>query len=224
MLFFLTGDIETGKTRWLQALVAELENYGICACGVLAPGQWEEHANGGKKHVTGESGTTQNACEVNSQTATTYEKLGIDNVLLPQNERIVFAYRSDLLPQELEDTCTQAKRAQMRWLIQDSAIAEVNAHFQQLATNTPHDKAARLLVVDELGQLELLHDSGLSQAVALLDAGGTDQFGHAIVIVRDWLLDNALAHFANAPWDGMQAIKPTAESRAAVFAAFGAVP
>ena len=64
MLFLLTGEVQIGKTRWLESLVTELADRGVPCAGVLAPGQWVpsegEHAD--------ENG---------------YEKLGIDNVLLP---------------------------------------------------------------------------------------------------------------------------------------------
>ena len=64
MLFLLTGEVQIGKTRWLESLVTELADRGVPCAGVLAPGRWVpsegEHAD--------ENG---------------YEKLGIDNVLLP---------------------------------------------------------------------------------------------------------------------------------------------
>ena len=38
MLFILTGDVQSGKTRWLERLVAELAADGVESRGVLAPG------------------------------------------------------------------------------------------------------------------------------------------------------------------------------------------
>ena len=77
MLFLLTGEVQIGKTRWLESLVTELADRGVPCAGVLAPGQWVpsegEHAD-----------------------ANGFEKLGIDNVLLPSGERIPFARRGDL--------------------------------------------------------------------------------------------------------------------------------
>ena len=74
MLFILTGDIQIGKTRWLESTCRKLAADGIPCAGVVAPGVWvpSEHddANG-------------------------FEKLGIDNLLLPQGERITFARRRD---------------------------------------------------------------------------------------------------------------------------------
>ena len=40
MLFLLTGDVQIGKTRWLERLAAELSGDGVQVAGVLAPGVW----------------------------------------------------------------------------------------------------------------------------------------------------------------------------------------
>ena len=40
MLYILTGEIQTGKTRWLQALIDKLAEKGVPLEGVLAPGVW----------------------------------------------------------------------------------------------------------------------------------------------------------------------------------------
>ena len=162
MLFFLTGDIQTGKTRWLQALIAELEAAGVCCAGVIAPGIWREHEGG-------------------------FEKLGITNELLPSHETITFAQRADLAQQNgTFNAGSQAGQAKLGWAIDDAAIAQVNAHFAHLQQQEQPQKT--LLIVDELGQLELKRGGGLTEAVALLDEGPSEQMPHAIVIVRDWLL------------------------------------
>ncbi len=38
VLCILTGDVQIGKTRWLQALVSDLEARGAVCDGVIAPG------------------------------------------------------------------------------------------------------------------------------------------------------------------------------------------
>ncbi|ACV22509.1 Uncharacterised protein [Slackia heliotrinireducens] len=68
MLFVLTGDIQTGKTRWLEALVSELERSGAGVFGVVSPGVWEQGPREGE-----------------------FRKLAIDNVLLPGCRRIRMA-------------------------------------------------------------------------------------------------------------------------------------
>lgn len=254
MLFLLTGDVQIGKTRWLESLCASLQAAGTCVAGVVAPGQWvprPEGQPGGKYGFDG---------------AGRFEKLGIDNVLLPQSKRIEFARRRDLAAKgKAFAEGTQAKAAKLGWAISDTAIAQVNAHFAALAkqagiapadsdanapataqaevdasavasaavaaetaaetsplaqTNTgeptvaataakaegnapaaaPAANEAKLaphamLVVDELGRLELLHSCGLTNALAILDAGPTPQFPHAIAVVRETLLDEARRRF-----------------------------
>ena len=76
MLFLLTGDVQIGKTRWLERLAAELSGDGVQVAGVLAPGVWrvrEPHEVPGERGLAGEG---------------RFEKLGIDNVLLPGGERV----------------------------------------------------------------------------------------------------------------------------------------
>lgn len=204
MLFLLTGDVQIGKTRWLENLCASLQAAGTCVAGVVAPGQWVPRPEGqpGGKHGFDGAGR--------------FEKLGIDNVLLPQGERIGFARRRDLATEgKAFAEGAQAKAAKLGWAISDAAIAQVNAHFAALAKQagiTPADddddpaaaQAAAdetqlaphaMLVVDELGRLELLRGCGLTNALAILDAGPTPQFPHAIAVVRETLLDEARRRF-----------------------------
>lgn len=224
--------------------------------GVVAPGQWVPRPKGqpGGKHGFDGAGR--------------FEKLGIDNVLLPQGERIEFARRRDLAAEgKAFEEGAQAKAAKLGWAISDTAIAQVNANFAMLAkqagiapadsganapataqaavdapaatpldndvcppvaaetaaktspltqTSTGESTAAKaegnvlaaapaanetrlaphaMLVVDELGRLELLRSCGLTNALAILDAGPTPQFPHAIAVVRETLLDEARRRF-----------------------------
>ena len=187
MLFLLTGDVQIGKTRWLEDLCASLQAAGTCVAGVVAPGQWVPRPEGqpGGKHGFDGAGR--------------FEKLGIDNVLLPQGERIEFARRRDLAAggKALAEGA-QAKAAKLGWAISDTAIAQVNAHFAMLAKQTANETELAphaMLVVDELGRLELLRGCGLTNALAILDAGPTPQFPHAIAVVRETLLDEARRRF-----------------------------
>lgn len=260
MLFLLTGDVQIGKTRWLEDLCTSLQAAGTCVAGVVAPGQWVPRPEGqpGGKHSFDGAGR--------------FEKLGIDNVLLPQGKRIEFARRRDLAAKSKAVTeGKQAKAAKLGWAISDTAIAQVNAHFAELAKQAsiaPADSGAydpttaqaevdtpaaapldngvcppvaaetaakisplaqinsdeptvaataakaegnvlaaapaanetrlaphAMLVVDELGRLELLRSCGLTNALAILDAGPTPQFPHAVAVVRETLLDEARKRF-----------------------------
>lgn len=143
MLFLLTGDVQIGKTRWLEDLCASLQAAGTCVAGVVAPGQWAPRPEGqpGGKHGFDGAGR--------------FEKLGIDNVLLPQSKRIEFARRRDLAAGgKAFEEGAQAKAAKLGWAISDTAIAQVNAHFAELAkqagiapadsgANAPRDCASR---------------------------------------------------------------------------------
>lgn len=200
MLFLLTGEVQIGKTRWLESLVAELGAFGVPCAGVLAPGQWVPstgpHAN-----------------------ANGFEKLGIDNVLLPGGERVPFARRGDLARADgTFDEESQAAKAELAWHIDDAAIDRVNAHFDEI---TAHASAVApgLLIVDELGRLEIWRNGGLTSAVALLAQGPTAAFPHALAVVRDYLLDDTEALLAPA-WPEIARISPNDAAREAILAAF----
>ena len=200
MLFLLTGEVQIGKTRWLESLVAELAERGVPCAGVLAPGQWVP-STGPRADANG------------------FEKLGIDNVLLPGGERVPFARRGDLARADgTFDEESQAAKAELAWHIDDAAIDRVNAHFDEI---TAHASAAApgLLIVDELGRLEIWRSGGLTSAVALLAQGPTAAFPHALAVVRDYLLDDTEALLAPA-WPEIARISPNDAAREAILAAF----
>lgn len=308
MLFLLTGGVQTGKTRWLEQLIAELADDGVESQGVVAPGVWCQREG---EEVPGERPLGSGQGE--------YEKLGIDNVLLPGGERLPFARRRDLARQEgTFDPASQSAAAQLAWEISDDAIARVNAHLDALGCSSEEDPplehnflavekgtnvsretlwqdqvvasvviesamdfstdcatklaaecatkpaadcatkptagsiadfspassgspevpnalGAReegaaengvrpaLLVVDELGRLELEHGRGLTSALDLIGRGATARFPHALVVVRAWLRDGVEERFADA-WGGTFAIEPGDAARDAVRAAFSLAP
>ena len=149
MLFILTGDIQAGKTTWLEARVRELEAAGVPVCGVLAPGVWRDG-----------------------------EKVGIENVLLPSREHVLLA--------------KPIKRGQspfgLGWEFDAEALARVNAHLTELAA-AAGDMRPGLLVIDEIGPLELRRGAGLAEALKLLDAGPAPAWPHALVIARTALAE-----------------------------------
>jgi len=221
VLFLLTGDKQTGKTRWLGRRVEELELRGFTLYGVLAPGVWVTH-----KEAAGE---------------TAYEKIGIDNVLLPEQERIPFARRRDLAEREEGyDAQSQSARAELNWAIDDQAIELVNRHFDKL-TRLVSDKnmtggrsschvleknmtegrsschvlpvsGQGLLVVDELGYLELVLNQGLSSAFALLMAGPTALYEHALVVAKAPLCELAEERLAPS-WQTVTRLLPDESGR-----------
>ena len=226
MLFVLTGGIQTGKTCWLGRLVEALGAEGVRCAGVMAPGVWRKRR----------CGTALSAGElaVGSRAESSFEKLGIDNVLLPGGERVPFARRVDLACQAgAYDSRSQSARAGLGWAIDDAAIARVNAHFRALAAEAgpeietaesvgvsvsgvgsadpsladARQHVASLLIVDELGRLELMRGEGLVEAMALLDRGPTRAFPHALVVVREDLLPLAYKRLAPA-WGAPEPIRP----------------
>ena len=207
LLFLLTGEVQSGKTRWLCQVVDDLARSGVPCAGVLAPGVW---------HGTEEPGR--------------FEKRGIDNVLLPGGERVPFARRNDLAQAAGSfDPESQSARARLAWHIADEALARVNAHFEGLARagDTPDETGApdapwspSRLVVDELGRLELMEGGGLTAALALLERGPSPCFPHALAVVRPWLADTAEGLLSET-WGEAVRIAAGEEARRRLFAAFG---
>lgn len=201
VLFILTGDIQIGKTRWLKSTCRKLAADGIPCAGVVAPGVW----------VPSEHGD-----------ANGFEKLGIDNLLLPQGERIPFARRRDLAQAEgTFDPNSQSAQMQLGWEISDDAIVQVNAHFDRIGNLAGQGERQSLLVVDELGRLELIRNQGLTSALALLDEGPNPAFPHALIVVRDVLVDLARERFAPS-WGDPALVSPTQDAEEAIRRAFKA--
>lgn len=180
MLLVLTGAIQSGKTRWLQARVAELAARGVPCRGVVAPGVWREApgrgAAGGSSDASGAS----------------YEKLGIENVLLPGGERVRLARPA-------------APGPGLAWEFDAAAMARVNAHLRALRAQA-QTASPGLLVVDELGPLELRRHEGLVEAVAALAAGPAPAWPHALVVVRAALAGEA-AGLLGPAWGGARAVR-----------------
>lgn len=203
MLFILTGDVQTGKTRWLESLVDSLDESGISVQGVLAPGVWRSgnDPDAVEKYVDGNG----------------FEKLGIDNVLLPDGDRIPFARRRDIAKAAgLLDPNAQSEKANLLWHIDENAIDKVNDHLASLPYAIAHSKS--LLVIDELGRLELLRGGGLVEALNLLEQGPSASFPHALVVVRAALLDEAKTRFPL--WGEPTLIYPDCKSANQVLTAF----
>lgn len=109
------------------------------------------------------------------------EKLGIANVLLPSRERV-------LLARPAAGGCAGG----LGWEFDEAAMAHVNAHFSALRRRAAErDVRPGLLVVDELGPLELLRGGGLTEALAALEAGPAPAWPDAFVVVRRSLADAA---------------------------------
>lgn len=217
MLFILTGQVQIGKTRWLERCTSDLARRGVGVFGMLSPGDWHLRPNGevGGEKERGRSGAGR------------YEKRGIDCVLLPGGERFPFARRADLARSDGSfDAASQSARARLGWAIDDAALVRANAHFSYLADALSAQRAGAarggLLVVDELGRLELERGEGLSSALSLVERGATPLWEHALVVVRAQLADRARALLASAWPDGVLLVSPDDAGRAAIEDAAGA--
>ena len=209
MLFVLTGGIQTGKTRWLGRLARNLAAEGVRCAGVLAPGVWRCREAGDVPSVEERA--------AGAPEGSAYEKLGIDNVLLPGGECVAFARRADLAWEEGSyDEGSQAARAGLGWAIDDAAIARVNTHFEELR-DAPNTHPS-LLIVDELGRLELARGEGLVAAMDILDAGPSGAFPVALVVVRADLVPLARERFEPV-WGTLAVISPDDNSERLLRAA-----
>lgn len=199
VLYLLTGEIQTGKTRWLERVTGELAAGGVPVAGVVAPGVWRIAEDG------------------------FYEKLGIDNVLLPGGERVHLACRHDLaLAAGMLEARGQSERAGLRWAMSDAALEQVDVHVGRVARDSRGVAALRpgLLVIDELGRLELMRGEGLQRAAAAVAAGPTQAWPHMLVVVRASLLPLAHERF-DAAWNGaVREIGPTDQARAELLARY----
>ena len=114
------------------------------------------------------------------------EKVGIENVLLPSRERVLLATPAG-------DGCSTG----LGWEFNAEALARVNAHLAELATASDEAQPG-LLVIDEVGPLELRRGGGLTAALTLLDSGPTPAWPHALVVVRSALAEDARTRFAQS--------------------------
>ncbi len=187
MLYILTGPIQSGKTRWVQEVVRLLEQNTIYCEGVVAPGIWDKKDN-------------------------TYIKEGIFNELLPSHERVIFGLKADESKGIIANlNCGENPSANSGWYIDPDAVNRVNRHFNELEQSgqRTYSKDRRILIIDELGVLELIRNEGLTGASSLLARGPRNYYSHALVVVRDKkeLPQIAKDNYAEV-WGGAQFIFP----------------
>jgi nucleoside-triphosphatase THEP1 len=116
------------------------------------------------------------------------EKTGIDCMLLPDCRTIPFGKRFDLI--NGKDDTFDAK-IQQRWIFNNSAMKEINAHLAHITADHPSEK---LFMVDEIGSLECKKGQGFTEALRILEKG---HYNDAIVVIRPTLLDAAQKRFTS---------------------------
>ena len=190
MLYILTGRTQIGKSRWLERLVCDLQEKGTECYGVISAGVWV-HSSSSHAHESG------------------FVKLGIDSILLPDWQRFEFAQRLDLAKASGSyDKESQAGKVGLGWHISDDAIARLNEHFAWISKARAARELEGLLVVDELGRLELERGGGLIEAMKLLEQGSDPCFENAIVVARDIFAHEVAQRYGDA-WGGAQMMSPT---------------
>lgn len=211
VLFVLTGQVQTGKTRWLQNMIETLEGAGVECHGVLAPGVWRERSDAeiAALHEQGETEPSR------------FEKLGFNNLLLRGGEVVPMARRQDLAKAEGSFVAhSQSAQANLSWEMSEDGLARVNEHLKQIRNMDTENADRRLLVIDEVGRLELLRNGGLTAALDLLDAGPCPAFAHVLIVVREALVDCALERF-EGPWGKLHLISANDVSLKMLAAEFG---
>lgn len=190
MLYILTGQTQIGKSRWLEGLAHDLQEEGTDCYGVISAGVWVR-SSGEKANESG------------------FEKLGIENILLPGWQRFEFAQRLDLAKASgTYNGNSQAGKIGLGWHIFDDAITRVNEHFAWIADAREARKIKGLLIVDELGRLELEKGAGLTEAMRVLEQGSDSCFENAIVVARDIFAEEVACRFGDM-WGGAQMISPS---------------
>lgn len=237
MLFILTSEIQSGKSRWLENLIERFSEHEIAYAGVLAPGIWRKRNNDVilKERIEASMrGEDPNAIK-------RFEKLGINNILLPSNELIEFARRCDLQNGTPSKHLNESEKAGLEWVIFDDAVERVNSHLKDIEANAFDDQSSNdgetnhpnkrghlhesrksprttrlqtnlgksgILIIDEIGRLELQHEGGLTAAMELLRRGPSKTFPHALIVVRPKLTPLAEQHFSSS-WGSPTYISPT---------------
>jgi nucleoside-triphosphatase THEP1 len=87
------------------------------------------------------------------------------------------------------------------------ATAAAVAPGQPVTSTKIADDQQGLLVIDELGRLELMHGCGFSSAVRLLKQGPTHLYADALVVVRDTLAELVEQRFASH-WGTVKWLSP----------------
>lgn len=177
MISFLTGTRQIGKTTWLKRLVPMMQERGIPLWGFITPAVFEGDV-----------------------------KTGIDAVVYPGGETFPMATlaegatRKPFDPSKLPPV--EQQRPQSHWNFSDEAMERIN---QALADNRGHVPSDAVLLLDELGPLEMFQGKGIVEAMDILDAG---DFSDSIVVIRPELMEQAVERWGSVSEGGCETIYP----------------
>ncbi len=174
-LYVMTGDFMTGKTSWIERMMISA---GLpLKSSNPAVQKWAESI------CTPDSPTLDISGVYTPAVFDGEEKTGIDAVLLPSCERLRFATRRPGFDgNEQAGHCSTASK-KLGWLFDDNALSKCNSHLASINIDS-----CDLLLIDELGPLELIHGGGYTEGMKLLDNAAVT---NALVVIRPALLDNA---------------------------------
>lgn len=102
------------------------------------------------------------------------EKLGIDALLLPQKQLLRFAVKA----RANDGSCKSG------WEFKQETFDAVNKHLQ--------NRQESLLIIDEIGPQELIHQRGFMSALDILD---NQSYINAVVVIRPSLICSAKARW-----------------------------
>ena len=165
-LFVMSGAFMTGKTTWIERMLLKAgipvksENPALMGAAL-----------GSSKGMPTIAGVYTPAVFRDG------EKTGIDATLLPSCERFPFATRRG----SASGKARPDGREKLSWDFDEGTLDRINGHMRANAV-------CGLLVVDELGPLELVRNGGYTAALDLLDEEAVPT---ALVVVRPALLDAA---------------------------------
>ncbi len=205
MLILLTGGRQIGKTRFLESLLKKTDLCGIRCVGVLTPGTWVDDGKGGF-FKTGINAMLLPGGEV-FRFADRYmpnDKQGSQPCSQPCSEpsaqpSLQLSQPSSQGSQpsvQPSSQSSQSDSAGLGWKIFDEAIDRINSHFDKLCESGLQERD--LLIVDELGALELTCAMGFTSAMKLLKdpaIKGATVKPNAIIVVRPELISAAKANF-----------------------------
>jgi len=116
------------------------------------------------------------------------QKTGIVAWLLPGSERLLLARPRDSLDSVPSDDVG------LYWVFDNEVMERINQHLRSLEALPTPEVGSPLLIIDEIGPLELVHNRGFTEALRLLDAG---VYPEALVVVNLELIDVSRDRWCN---------------------------
>ena len=203
-LYILTGQIQTGKTTWLKAMLQKAKECNIKMHGVLTPAIFEDGIKTGieacllpsekrfllakKIYAECSASAGEEDGESNHEASASAGEKGRESgsrVDTGAGEKYgtTNSKTSARLSADAGEKCNTIMdgKKKLGYNFDNEAIKHINAHLHNC-------EGVKNLVIDEIGPLEMLQGKGYVQAMELLDKKAVQ---NAICVVRPSLLDEA---------------------------------